>query len=387
MRRSMDTILTHAGRDQDLSCGAVNVPVIRASTKLYDSFESYEQSRADKYNSFRFGRYGTPTTFALEQDIAELEGGYRTVAVASGLAAISSALTGLLRPGDHLLMVDSVYGPARSLCENFLTHQGVNITYYDPDIGADITSLFRENTRVVYCESPGSLTFEVQDIPAIARAAKQRNIVVVADNTWATPYFFQAFEHGVDVSIHAATKYIVGHSDVMLGLITTSEPYYTRIRDGISHQGMVASPDDCWLGLRGLRTLGVRLKQHQANALQVAKWLLTRAEVRRVMYPALPGDPYHELWKEQFRGASGLLGIELDEKWRGKVPRLVNSAKLFGIGSSWGGYESLILPSKPVRATRTLSGGPLLRLHIGLESVGDLIEDLEHGFACASQSD
>jgi cystathionine beta-lyase len=386
MRRSLDTILAHAGRNKELSCGAVNVPVIRASTKLYENFESYERSRADKYNAFRYGRYGTPTTFALEEAVAELEGGYRAVAVPSGLAAISGALLGLLRTGDHLLMVDSVYGPARVFCDEVLAPHGITTTYYDPGVGVDIASIFSERTKVVYCESPGSLTFEIQDIPAIARAARQRNIAVIVDNTWATPYFFQAFAHGVNVSIHAATKYIVGHSDAMLGLIVASEPYYQQIRDGISHNGMVAGPDDCWLGLRGLRTLGVRLKQHQANALQVAKWLSTRPEVRRVMYPALPGDRYHDLWKQQFRGGSGLLGVELDEDWRGRLPRLVDSLELFGIGSSWGGYESLILPSKPVRVTRSLTGGPLLRLHVGLELADDLIADLDQAFASAVKS-
>ena len=280
-------------------------------------------------------------------------------------------------------MVDSCYGPARNFCERVLTRCGVETTYYDPLIGGEIARLMRPNTRVVYVESPGSLTFELQDVPAIANAAHESGAKVLMDNTWASPYLFRSFEHGVDVSIHAATKYIVGHSDVILGAVITNEQMYLPVRTMAADLGHCAGPDDAYFALRGLRTLSVRLERHQKNALAVARWLQTRPEVSRVLYPALPEDPGHELWKRDFLGASGLFGVVLKPASKSAVYAMIDALDLFGIGSSWGGYESLILPTNPVRgrtATRWEAEGPTLRLHIGLEDPQDLIEDLERGF-------
>jgi cystathionine beta-lyase len=280
-------------------------------------------------------------------------------------------------------MVDSAYGPARNFCEKVLTRCGVATTYYDPLIGDGIARLMRPNTRVVYVESPGSLTFEVQDVPAIAEAAHQGGAKVLMDNTWASPLLFSSFAHGVDVSIHAATKYIVGHSDVMLGAVITNEENYLPVRTMASELGHCAAPDDAYFALRGLRTLSVRLERHQHNALAVARWLQGRPEVSRVLYPALPEDPGHALWKRDFTGASGLFGVILKPAAKEAVYALIDALDLFGIGSSWGGFESLILPTAPARsrsATRWQPEGPTLRLHIGLEDPQDLIADLDRGF-------
>jgi cystathionine beta-lyase len=280
-------------------------------------------------------------------------------------------------------MVDSCYGPARTFCEKVLTRYGIATTYYDPLIGEDIAHLMRPNTKVVYVESPGSLTFEVQDVPAIAEAAHQAGAKVLMDNTWASPWLFPSFARGVDVSIHAATKYIVGHSDVMLGAVITTEEMYLPVRTMAANLGHCAGPDDAYYALRGLRTLSVRLERHQKNALEVARWLRSRPEVARVLYPALPEDPGHALWKRDFTGASGLFGVVLKPAPKAAVYAMIDALDLFGIGSSWGGFESLILPTEPERgrtATRWAAEGPTLRLHIGLEDPQDLIEDLDRGF-------
>jgi cystathionine beta-lyase len=281
-------------------------------------------------------------------------------------------------------MVDSVYAPTRGFCDGPLKRAGIETTYYDPRIGAGIARLIRANTRFVYCESPGSLTFEVQDIPAIAQAAHARGIAVLADNTWGTPYFFPAIARGVDVSIHAATKYIVGHSDVMLGIIVANEAHWLTVRTSVADFGYSASPDDCYLALRGFRTLGVRLKQHFASTLRVAEWLSARPEVRRVLYPALADHPDHALWKRDFTGASGLFGVELAPAPKAAVDAFVDSLELFGIGSSWGGFESLATPTHAEKSRSAVplpaGTGPLLRFHIGLEDADDLIADLARGF-------
>lgn len=302
------------------------------------------------------------------------------VAVPSGLAAISAALSAFAKKGDHLLITDSAYAPTRNFCDRQLRANGIEVEYYDPLIGADIARLIKANTKAVFCEAPGSLTFEMQDIPAIAAAAHARNIPVLADTTWGTPYFFRSFEHGVDVSIHAATKYIVGHSDVLMGVIVTNEKYWLPVRHTIADFGYCVSPDDCFLALRGFRTIGVRMKQQMANALAVARWLQARPEVRRVLFPALENDPGHAIWKRDFDGAASLFGFVLQDTPRAKVTAFVNALKLFGIGSSWGGYESLVTaphPEKVRSATRWQPGGPTIRLHIGLEDPADLIADLE----------
>jgi cystathionine beta-lyase len=377
-----DTLTTHAGRDPQRYAGLVNTPVFRGSTVLFPDVESYEHRNPDNFKTMRYGIHGTPTTFALEEAVALLEGGHAAVALPSGLAAIVAALAPFATQGAHLLVVDSVYGPARNFCEKRLKPCGVEIEYYDPLIGGTIAKLIRPNTTAVYCEAPGSLTFEMQNLPAIAAAAHAKNIPVLADNTWGTPYFFRSFEHGVDVSIHAGTKYIVGHSDALMGLIVTNEKYWLPVRHAVADYGYCVSPDDCYLALRGLRTIGVRMRQQQASALKIAQWLQARPEVLRVLYPALESDPGHALWKRDFTGAASLFGVILKPVPDDAVADMIDELKLFGIGSSWGGFESLCIRANPARgrtATKWSPGGPLIRLHIGLEDTADLIADLERG--------
>ena len=378
-----DTLLTHAGRDPSRYDGMVNTPVFRTSTVIHQNLAAYEQRPPEGEKIVRYGRYGTPTTFALEEAVAQLEGGYRAAALPSGLAAMTAALCAFVKSGDHLLVTDSVYGPTRAFCEKQLRKNGVEVEYYDPLIGGGISARIKANTRVVFCETPGSQTFEMQDIPAIAAAAHERGAVVLADNTWGTPYFFRSFERGVDVSLHAATKYIAGHSDVMLGMIVTNDKCWLPVRRTISDFGYSTSPDDCYLALRGLRTIGVRMKQQMANAVSIARWLEKRPEVKRVIYPALEGDPGHAIWKRDFEGAASLFAVVLQPDHTKTVAKFVDALELFGIGSSWGGYESLVsvVHAEALRtATKWNPGGPALRLHIGLEDPADLLADLEQAF-------
>jgi len=378
-----DTLLSHVGRDPARYDGMVNTPVFRTSTVIYPNLAAYEHRPPEGGKVVRYGRYGTPTTFALEEAVAQMEGGFRAAAVPSGLAAITSALCAFVADGDHLLVSDSVYGPTRVFCEKQLRRMGVSVEYYDPLIGAGITALMKPNTRAVFCEAPGSQTFEMQDIPAIAEAAHAHGAVVLADNTWGTPYFFRSFEHGVDVSLHAATKYISGHSDVMIGLVVTNEKCWLPVRRTITEYGFVAGPDDCYLTLRGFRTIGVRMKQQMANALRIARWLEGRREVARVIYPALETDPGHAIWKRDFEGAASLFAVVLKPANSDALAAFVDGLELFGIGSSWGGYESLVtvVHADAIRtATRWNPGGPALRLHIGLEDPDDLIADLSNAF-------
>jgi cystathionine beta-lyase len=309
--------------------------------------------------------------------------------VPSGLAAILASLCAFVKNGDHLLVVDSVYGPTRNFCNARLKPNGVDVEYYDPLIGAGVARLIRPNTRAIFCESPGSLTFEMQDIPAIAAAAHAREIPVLADNTWGTPYFFRAFERGVDISIHSATKYIVGHADAMMGIIVTNQQHWRTVRRTVADYGYSASPDDCYLALRGLRTLGVRLKHQMQSALKVAGWLRARPEVKRVLFPALEGDPGHAIWKRDFSGAAALFSFVMAVADGRQTAAFVNALELFGIGSSWGGYESLVsvAHAEKIRtATRWNPGGETIRLHVGLEDPDDLIADLERGFAAAAKA-
>jgi cysteine-S-conjugate beta-lyase len=380
LKKKKDTLLAHLGRDPARFDGAVNTPVVRASTIIAPSVAEYENRYADRFTKIHYGIYGTATQKALEAAVAEIEGGHRAITVPSGLAAVTGAILGFVKHGDHVLMVDSVYGPTRRFCDEILTRHGVATTYYDPLIGAGIEALIRPETRVVFCEAPGSLTFEMQDIPAIAAAAHRHGVTVLADNTWGTPYFFPAFERGVDVSIHAATKYIAGHSDVMLGMIVCNEASWLPVREAVSAYGFSTSADDCFLGLRGLRTMGVRLHQHQINALKVAQWLEARPEVARVAYPALPSDPGYAIWKRDFTGACGLFAFEFKPAPKAAADEFVNALKLFGIGASWGGFESLatVVRLEGWRtATRFRDKGPMVRLHVGLEDPDDLIADLE----------
>ncbi|MEA3152640.1 MAG: cysteine-S-conjugate beta-lyase [Betaproteobacteria bacterium] len=382
-KRKQDTLLIHSGRDPQKHAGLVNTPVFRGSTVLFPNVESYEHRDPDNYKTMRYGVHGTPTTFAFEEAVAKLEGAHAAVAVPSGLAAIAVALTAFAKTGSHILVSDSVYGPTRNFCERRLKSFGVEIEYYDPLIGAGIEKLIRPNTTALYCEAPGSLTFEMQDIPAIASVAHAKNLPLLADNTWGTPLFFPAFERGVDVSIHAATKYIAGHSDAMMGVITTNEKHWLSVRRVVADYGFCVSPDDCFLALRGLRTIGVRMRHQQQSAIKVARWLQSLPDVARVLYPALESDPGHAIWRRDFHGAASLFGVVLKPTRDSAVAALINALELFGIGSSWGGFESLAIRAD-VRNSRTATAwkadGPLLRLHIGLEDPDDLISDLEQAF-------
>ncbi|PPR17655.1 MAG: Cystathionine beta-lyase MetC [Alphaproteobacteria bacterium MarineAlpha9_Bin7] len=381
-----DTLIVTAGRDPEANHGAVNPPVYHVSTILFPSVAALEaaQSNRTDNDSTYYGRFGTPTTFAFQNAVAEIDGGHRAIAVASGKCAILVALTAFLKSGDHLLMVDTAYGPTRALCDGFLTKFGVTTTYYDPLIGPQISNLIRSETRVIFTESPGSQTFEIQDIDAIAEAAHSRGCVVLLDNTWATPLFFRPFDHGVDVAIQAATKYIVGHSDAMLGVITTTESTFGRVQRAALDFGAAPGPDDVYLGQRGLRTLSVRLNRHMKTGLAVAEWLKTQTQIARVLHPGLPDGPGHSLWLRDFRGASGLFGLVLQPTSKNALAAMLDGMELFKMGYSWGGYESLIIPTDPRKhrtATTWDPPGPTLRIHTGLEDPDDLINDLERGLA------
>ncbi|HET9935647.1 MAG TPA: cystathionine beta-lyase [Methyloceanibacter sp.] len=374
------TRLAHAGRDPSRQHGFVNMPVYRGSTVIFPTLASLEADDQD----FSYGRLGTPTVRALEEAIAELDGGYRTRLTPSGLSAIATALFSFVAAGDEILVSDSVYRPTRRFCDHVLKRLGVKTVYYDPLIGGAIAKLITKKTRIVFAESPGSQTFEVQDVPAIAKAAHEAGAVMILDNTWATPLFFKPFSHGVDVSIQAATKFIAGHADAMLGVITATEEAFPAIYKTHDELGLCPGPEDVYLGLRGLRSLGVRLERHQKSGLELARWLAERPEVERVIYPALPTDRGHALWRRDFTGASGLFSIVLKPVARDKLAAMVDELSLFGMGYSWGGFESLILPFDPRTyrsATAWEEKGPALRLHVGLEEVEDLKADLEAGFA------
>jgi cystathionine beta-lyase len=378
------TQVVHLGRDPRRFLGAVNTPVFRASTILFSDLAELERAARGEHPGVAYGLHGLPTVTDLQSAMAALEGGFAALAVPSGLTATTLPLLGLARPGDHVLVTDVVYGPTRRFCENHLKRLGVEVSYYDPLAAAALEREFRPNTRLVFAESPGSLTFEVQDVPAIAAVAHARGAQVVLDNTWATPLGFRAFDHGVDVAVHAATKYIGGHSDVLLGVIVANEATHPALRRIWTDMGIAASSDDCFLGLRGLRTLAARLAQHQASALKIAGWLRSRPEVAEVLYPALPEARGHALWKRDFTAASGLFGVILRAVPRERIARMLNGMRLFGMGWSWGGFESLMIPTYPDRArtvTTWHAEGPTLRLHIGLEDPDDLIADLEDGFA------
>jgi cystathionine beta-lyase len=375
------TAVVHSGRNPAAQHGFVNPPAYRGSTVLFPTLEALE---AYERQPFRYGRHGTPTTAALEDALCELEGGARTLLTASGYQAVTTAILAFVKAGDHVLMVDSVYQPTRKFCDTILARLGVATTYYDPLVGAGIADLIQPNTRVVFLESPGSLTFEVQDVGAIAKAAQARDVTVLMDNTWASPLYFRPLAHGVDVSITACTKYIVGHADAMLGAITANARTAKLVEDARATLGGCPGSEETYLGLRGLRTLAVRLERHQRSALEVARWLATRPEVERILHPALPTDPGHALWKAQFTGASGLFSVILKPAPQKALAAMLDGLELFGMGYSWGGYESLIVPFNPTRyrtATTWTADGPALRLHIGLDDVGDLIADLEAGFA------
>jgi cysteine-S-conjugate beta-lyase len=381
-----DTLLAHAGRDPQRFEGLVNPPVARASTILHENMASFNAAAANKHDVPYYGRFGTSTTKLLAQACAHLDGGAGAVLFPSGLAAIAGTLGALLKPGSHLLMVDSVYGPVREFCEKVLQPHGIATTFYAPQSGADIAGLIRPQTHAIYCESPGSHTFEVQDLPAIGAAAAALEIPVVIDNTWATPYFFQPLAHGADIAIQAATKYLVGHSDAMLGVAVCTQKYLPVLQRSAALNGNCVSPDDCYLALRGIRTLGVRLRQHFAGAMTVARWMQGCPVVNRVHYPPLSSGLGRELWERDFTGASGLFGAEFQPACAQGIDRFVDSLQLFGIGVSWGGYESLVLPSHVRRTLPSGFAGPLVRFHIGLEDPDDLIADLAQAFRAVGWS-
>ena len=381
-----ETRLVHAGRDPDRDGGVVNPPVSRASTVLYPTLEAFARRGEGqaRYRGVRYGAYGTANTLALADALAELEGGVGAVVTSTGLSAVTLALSAFLGAGDHLLMTDSAYQPTRAFCDEVLTRFGVETTYYDPLAGADIVGLMRPNTRVVFTESPGSLTFEVQDIPAIAEAAHRRGALLLLDNTWSAGLFFKPFDHGVDVSIQAVTKYVAGHSDAVIGSITAArEVLFRRIKDTTMAFGDIAAPDTSYLALRGLRSMAPRLRQQQEAGLKIAGWLRDRPEVRRILYPALPGDPGHVLWRRDFTGACSLFGVVLHTSDKAAVARMVDHYRYFKIGASWGGFESLVIPAYPAKlrtAVAWTEPGFVLRYHVGLEAPEDLLEDLEEGF-------
>jgi cystathionine beta-lyase len=381
--RKTETRLVEAGRRAEWTQGLVNPAVWRASTILFDSVADLEKANPPKDGTLHYGRNGTPTTWALCEALTELEpGAAMTRLYPSGAAAVAGALLAVLEAGDELLMVDTAYGPTRALCDGVLKRFGVTTVYYDPMIGAGIDALIGERTRAVFMESPGTHTFEVQDVPAICAAAKARGLVTLIDNTWATPLFFPAIAAGIDLSILACTKYIGGHADLMLGSVTATAAVAQRLEQTRRVMGQSGAPDDAWLALRGLRTLELRLNRHQENGLQVARWLKDQKQVARVLHPALPDCPGHEYWARDFKGATGLFSVVLAGGDDAARDRLIDSLELFGIGYSWGGYESLALPADPVRtATSPAFEGPLLRLHIGLENPDDLIEDLAAALA------
>ncbi len=379
-KRRPATAILHYGRDPASQHGFVNPPVYRGSTVLYPTLASLTAHN----QPFSYGRRGTPTTKALEDALTRLEGGARTKLTASGYQAVTTAILAFVSAGDHILMVDSVYHPTRQFCDSLLKRLGIETEYYHPLIGAGIDRLIRTNTRLIYSESPGSQTFEMQDIPAIAKVARSRDLWLLLDNTWASPLFFKPLDHGADVSIQAATKYIVGHADALLGSITANTRAAKHIEHAHGMLGVCPGSEETFLGLRGLRTLDVRLARHQASGLRIAAWMKARPEISRIMHPALPGDPGHALWKRDFSGASGLFGAILKPVSTKQLAAFLDGLTLFGMGYSWGGYESLVIPFDPTSyrtATKWTAEGQALRFHIGLEDPDDLEADLAAGFA------
>ena len=381
--RRLRTRITHAGRHPHDNHGIVNPPVYHASTILQPSLDTWEASRTPEWTGYRYGRMATPTSNAFEEAVCDVYGAAGAVAVSSGMGAITNALLACVSPGQHVLMADNVYGPARRFSDRFLARFGVDVTYFDPASGPEIASLFRPETVAVYTEAPGSQTFEMCDIPAVAAAAHAHGATVLMDNTWASAVNFDALAKGVDIVIEAVTKYICGHSDVMMGIIAANDAWAGPTRDMAKMQGNSCGGDDLYLAQRGLRTLAVRMAQNQANGLALARWLETRPEVKKVLHPGLPSHPGHELWKRDFTGASGLFGFVLKPGYpRAALAAMLDGLALYGMGASWGGYESLILPvdPRPIRtATVWNEPGQVLRVHAGLEDIDDLIADLGAG--------
>ncbi|MSO97436.1 MAG: cystathionine beta-lyase [Rhodospirillaceae bacterium] len=385
-----DTKVIHAGQNKKRNSGIVNTPVYHASTVVFSNtaemLDAQDRSIKKREKHLFYGRRGTPTHWTLQEAISELEGASDTFLTPSGLSACTLAIMGCVKAGDHLLVTDSVYEPTRGFCDSFLNGFGVETTYFDPLIGAGIASVMKSNTKAVFCESPGSHTFEVQDLPAIAQAAHAKGALVLVDNTWASPLYCQPLKLGCDISIQAATKYVVGHSDAMVGTIAVNDAGLPGVAKAISAVGITLAADEAYLATRGLRTLSVRLKQHHENAMKVALWLQSRPEVKRVLFPALPNDPGYALWKRDFSGATGLLGVVFKRTSAEAVTAMIDGMELFPLGFSWGGFESLIAPSNPSRSVARTARpwtepAPGVRIHVGLEDPDDLIVDLEKGLA------
>lgn len=377
MTRKPSTLTSHLGRDPARHYGAVSTPVYRVSTILMPDLKTLEEGTAP----YVYGRRGTPTSESFANAINELEHGALTVVTPSGLAAITTAILAVCRAGDHLLVSDSAYFPTRNFCDRVLARYGVETTYFDPCSGAEIETHFRSNTRAVFCEAPGSLTFEMQDIPAIAEVAHRRGASVLMDNTWATPLYFQPLEHGVDLSIQSVTKYIGGHSDLMMGYVCANASHAERLKHTHGDLGQFASADDIFLALRGLRTLARRLPVHEQTGLELARWFAARPEVARVLHPGLESDPGHRIWKRDFRGACGLFAVELKGVSHAGLAAFMDGLELFGMGWSWGGFESLVTPAHIVRTARPWpASATVVRVHAGLEDAQDLIADLTQGF-------
>lgn len=381
-QHKLNTKLVHAGRKPEEYYGIVNPPLVKASTILYPSLEAYQ----DPQTRYRYGRMGTPLSNAFEEAMAELEGGYKAISSGSGLSAISAALLSFLKSGDHLLMVDNAYGPVRDFCNHALRRFGVDVEFYDPALGSGIEAHVKPSTAVIYMESPGSGTFEVQDVPAICAVAMRKSVVTIVDNTWAAGLLFRPIEHGADIVIQSATKYVGGHADVNLGVIVIGkEAHFQPVRQTTWDMGICASGDDLYGGLRGLRSLTLRMKQAGEQGMEMARWLQKRPEVERVLYPALPEHPTHAIWKRDFSGANGLMSIVLREGYGPEaVSRFANALNLFPIGSSWGGYESLLQPQSPQKFRKHPAWehkGAVLRLQIGLEDTDDLKADLDQAFS------
>jgi cystathionine beta-lyase len=379
--QGINTRLAHMGNDPHDYFGFVNPPVVHGSTVLFKD----AASMSDRNQKYTYGTKGTPTTDALTNAVNELEGSAGTIVVPSGLAAVTVPLLSFMAAGDHLLIVDSVYGPTRIFADTMLKRLGVDVQYYDPRIGAGISALMKPNTKVVFTESPGSNTFEIQDIPAIAKAAHAGGAIVMMDNTWATPLYFRPLDHGVDISIHAATKYPAGHADVLIGTVSANAAHWEALQEGYQTLGSCSGPDDVYQMLRGLRTMGVRLERHRKSALEIAIWLETQHGVARVLHPALPSHPDHALWKRDFSGSSGVFSIVLDGGGKTQAHAFLDALEIFGLGYSWGGYESLAVAA--FTGDRTIAKGPykgaIIRLQIGLEDVEDLKRDLSAGLAAA----
>ncbi|MCB8821045.1 cystathionine beta-lyase [Microvirga rosea] len=380
------TRLVHAGRDPSEQHGFVNTPIYRGSTVLYPTTDDLLHRRG----RYSYGTKGTPTTDSLEKAWTEMSGAAGTVLAPSGLAAVTLALMSCLKSGDHLLMTDSVYRPTRIFCDGTLKKFGVETTYYDPLVGSGIESLMRPNTAAVFTEAPGSQSFEMQDIPAIAEVAHRRGAVVIMDNTWATPLFFPPHDRGVDIAIEAGTKYLSGGSDLLLGLVSANEQHFKALRDTYDAFAMCPGPEDVFLGLRGLRTMALRLREHEKQALDMAHWLAARPEVAQVLHPALETFPGHAIWKRDFKGSSGLFSVILKPSSDRALAAMLDGLTLFGMGYSWGGFESLVIPFDCATyrtATQWTPGGHALRFHIGLEDLDDLKRDLEAGFARLRETD